>query len=455
MGNGVGPEKGANGVPAGGIAPPGTSLVPGGFNSPDFRTQYDAARFFVIKSYSEDDVHKSIKYGVWSSTQQGNRRRGPRGRGCPKPLGEGGGGGSQGGRQAPCLPLLLGMGLMPLNLHGPELEWHASGTWVSSIYLWSISLSPVCTQIQGKEASLDSFVLLCSGSVQVNASGQFCGVAEMTSPVDFNRNADFWQQDKWMGQFQVTWHVVKDVPNGNFRHIIIPLNENKPATNSRDTQEVRPRRPPLTLPCPLRSAPLEPATHSSPVRHQSLCTRSLTPSQGTITCFFSRAFDSLPTHHTLLMSPGPDEAGPGHAGHLQALLREHVHPRGLWVLRLAPDRPAGAEGAPGAAGRRAHRGARAQGGRGDRGTPAGASAPHGPGGRQRGPHQNQQHRGMGRQRPQWDKNVSVGQGEEGTVGGMGRGDERSDMQGAGVAHSFLATYCRQGLEVHCPFIQRG
>ena len=33
-----------------------------------------AARFFVIKSYSEDDVHKAIKYGVWASTDTGNRR---------------------------------------------------------------------------------------------------------------------------------------------------------------------------------------------------------------------------------------------------------------------------------------------------------------------------------------------------------------------------------------------
>ena len=32
------------------------------------------AKFYVIKSYSEDDVHKSIKYGVWASTDTGNRR---------------------------------------------------------------------------------------------------------------------------------------------------------------------------------------------------------------------------------------------------------------------------------------------------------------------------------------------------------------------------------------------
>lgn len=32
------------------------------------------ARFFVIKSYSEDDVHKSIKYGIWASTKNGNEK---------------------------------------------------------------------------------------------------------------------------------------------------------------------------------------------------------------------------------------------------------------------------------------------------------------------------------------------------------------------------------------------
>ena len=32
------------------------------------------ARFFVIKSYTEDDVHKSLKYEIWSSTDPGNKR---------------------------------------------------------------------------------------------------------------------------------------------------------------------------------------------------------------------------------------------------------------------------------------------------------------------------------------------------------------------------------------------
>jgi len=44
------------------------------YNRPDFSTDYKDAKFFVIKSYSEDNVHKSVKYGVWASTANGNRK---------------------------------------------------------------------------------------------------------------------------------------------------------------------------------------------------------------------------------------------------------------------------------------------------------------------------------------------------------------------------------------------
>jgi hypothetical protein len=44
------------------------------YNKAAFVTNYDDAKFFVIKSYSEDDVHKSIKYSVWASTPVGNKR---------------------------------------------------------------------------------------------------------------------------------------------------------------------------------------------------------------------------------------------------------------------------------------------------------------------------------------------------------------------------------------------
>ncbi|BAT06645.1 Os08g0556000, partial [Oryza sativa Japonica Group] len=139
------------------------------YNRPDFVTEYKNARFFIIKSYSEDNVHKSIKYGVWASTTNGNKK-----------------------------------------------------------------LDSAYREAKEKEEHCPIFLLF-----SVNASAQFCGVAEMIGPVDFEKSVDYWQQDKWTGQFPVKWHIVKDVPNNLFRHIILENNDNKPVTNSRDTQEVK------------------------------------------------------------------------------------------------------------------------------------------------------------------------------------------------------------------------
>ena len=44
------------------------------YNRLDFITKYDDAKFFVIKSYTEDDIHKSIKYSVQASTPNGNQK---------------------------------------------------------------------------------------------------------------------------------------------------------------------------------------------------------------------------------------------------------------------------------------------------------------------------------------------------------------------------------------------
>lgn len=44
------------------------------YNRPDFSETYPDVKFFIIKSYSEDDVHKSIKYNIWASTPNGNKK---------------------------------------------------------------------------------------------------------------------------------------------------------------------------------------------------------------------------------------------------------------------------------------------------------------------------------------------------------------------------------------------
>lgn len=143
------------------------------FNKPDFQTKYEQAKFFMIKSYSEDDIHKSIKYNVWASTPNGNNK---------------------------------------LDAAFREAE--------------------TATIEKGTKCPVFLFF-------SVNASGQFVGLAEMTGPVDFKKNMDFWQQDKWNGFFPVTWHIIKDIPNRNFQHITLENNDNKVVTFSRDTQEIK------------------------------------------------------------------------------------------------------------------------------------------------------------------------------------------------------------------------
>ncbi|KAJ7705224.1 YT521-B-like domain-containing protein [Mycena olivaceomarginata] len=122
-----------------------------GYNPTEFNLRPNFARFFVIKSYTEDDVHKSLKYEIWSSTEPGNKRLDKAFKEC-------------GGR-------------------GP-------------IYLF----------------------------FSVNASGHFCGMAEMLTPVDYTRSSTVWASDKWKGVFKCAGYL--------------NTTERKPVTNSRDTQEL-------------------------------------------------------------------------------------------------------------------------------------------------------------------------------------------------------------------------
>ncbi|XP_057680592.1 YTH domain-containing family protein 3 isoform X1 [Corythoichthys intestinalis] len=135
------------------------------YNPKEFDWNLKNGRVFIIKSYSEDDIHRSIKYSIWCSTEHGNKR--------------------------------LDGAYRSLGGKGP-------------LYLL----------------------------FSVNGSGHFCGVAEMRSSVDYNAYAGVWSQDKWKGKFEVKWAFIKDVPNNQLRHIRLENNDNKPVTNSRDTQEV-------------------------------------------------------------------------------------------------------------------------------------------------------------------------------------------------------------------------
>lgn len=123
------------------------------------------SRFFVVKSFSAQDVEASLKYNIWTSTNLGNKR---------------------------------------LNKAYEEK----------------------------KDASVFLFF-------SVNGSMKFSGVAKMEDKVDFSSTSNVWaEESRWTSVFPVSWLVVKDVPNRKLKHLLIPKNENKPVTNSRDTQEV-------------------------------------------------------------------------------------------------------------------------------------------------------------------------------------------------------------------------
>ena len=138
-----------------------------GLNPSTYDCRPPQARFFVIKSYTEEDVQKSLKHGIWSSTVLGNKR---------------------------------------LNT-----AYHESADQMP-IYLF----------------------------FSVNGSRHFCGVAQMLTRVDETKSSDVWSENnKWKGIFKVKWIFVRDVPSTALRHIrLINTPEQKPITNSRDTQEL-------------------------------------------------------------------------------------------------------------------------------------------------------------------------------------------------------------------------
>lgn len=100
------------------------------YNPTKFDIRTEGARYFVIKSYSEDDVHRSIKYSIWCSTERGNKK--------------------------------LDMAFRDQQTRNGDQR---------PIYLF----------------------------YSVNGSGYFCGMAQMTSAVDYNVLTGVWAQDKWKG----------------------------------------------------------------------------------------------------------------------------------------------------------------------------------------------------------------------------------------------------------------
>ncbi|AJV13384.1 hypothetical protein H825_YJM1460D00599 [Saccharomyces cerevisiae YJM1460] len=73
----------------------------------------------------------------------------------------------------------------------------------------------------------------------INTSGRFCGVAEMVSDLKMDLDTSIWEDEQKYGKaFKVRWVIVRDINNRSLKRFLIPSNEMKPITHSRDTQEI-------------------------------------------------------------------------------------------------------------------------------------------------------------------------------------------------------------------------
>ncbi|KAL0885834.1 hypothetical protein Bca101_009817 [Brassica carinata] len=88
-------------------------------------------------------------------------------------------------------------------------------------------LNAAYNEAAGDKSSCPVFLIF-----SVNTSGQFVGLAEMVGPVDFNR--------RWITGSRTSGLVASLLSGTSLKiHITLENNENKPDTNSRDTQEVK------------------------------------------------------------------------------------------------------------------------------------------------------------------------------------------------------------------------
>lgn len=127
------------------------------------------SKFFVIKSYTEADIHAAIRHNCWSSTVLGNKR----------------------------------------------LNKAFTKTKEADVYLF----------------------------FSVNGSGQFCALARMMGPVDFEKHASCWSDSKWKGSFPVKFHYICNIRNRHFKNMNVQMVRDgvqcySSVVTSRDTQEL-------------------------------------------------------------------------------------------------------------------------------------------------------------------------------------------------------------------------
>ncbi|KAM3140207.1 hypothetical protein pb186bvf_007760 [Paramecium bursaria] len=116
-------------------------------NIPGRKLYETDAYAFILRSNNDDDIHKSIKYGVWTSSKENNER---------------------------------------INQKYKEAQQQNK-----SVYLF----------------------------YSVVKSGQFVGVAKLSSGYKEESFQYWWEIKKWKGHFDVQWLYVKDIINKHFEQL--------------------------------------------------------------------------------------------------------------------------------------------------------------------------------------------------------------------------------------------
>jgi len=138
------------------------------------------ARYFIIKSFTEEDVHRAVKYKMWCSTYYGNRRLESAYDNMKKSYGNDG-------------DIIL---FFSVNASG-----HFCGVArMTSRY-----------DADAKEG------------------------ADVWCRDEHNEGG---KNSKWRGNFSIEWIYIKDIPNTEFTHLRVTKNGGKPFPHSRDTQEI-------------------------------------------------------------------------------------------------------------------------------------------------------------------------------------------------------------------------
>ena len=135
----------------------------------------DQQKFFIIKSYTVGNILQSVLQCKWSSTDAGNKKL---------------------------------------------QEAFASG-----------KVSPAAMRNHNINNNSNEVMMICWRShllrqrifllVSANGSGHFQGLAEMTSRYDENSPSP-WKTDKFKGSFDISWKIIKNIPNHMLANIKLP-----------------------------------------------------------------------------------------------------------------------------------------------------------------------------------------------------------------------------------------